>query len=95
MKHIWIVLRQQIFKKRSLATVSLIGASILLVACGKVGGLDRPDGEQSYPQQYPYPPAVTPNASTGSVQTTSDENPLPESLKIRRNSKTTTKTYGQ
>ncbi len=95
MKQTCIVSRQQLSWKRSLATTVLIGAGFLLVACGKVGSLDRPGGEQAYPQQYPYPPAVTPNASTGSAEAIPDENLLPESLNIRKNSRTTTKTYGQ
>ena len=100
MKETWIkqtriVLRQLVFMKRPLATVALFGAGLLLVACGKVGSLDRPGGDWNYPQQYPYPPAVTPNAPTGSAEATPDENPLPESLSIRKNSRTTTKTYGQ
>ncbi len=90
-----IVLRQQVLTKRSLATVTLIGASFLVVACGKVGSLDRPGGDWNYPQQYPYPPAVTPNSSSGPAEAIPDENPLPESLSIRKNSRTTTKTYGQ
>ncbi len=95
MKHTWIVLRQQVLTKRSLATATILGAGLLLVACGKVGSLDRPGGDWNYPAQYPYPPAVTPNAPTGSAEATPDENPLPESLSIRKNSRTTTTVYGQ
>jgi len=94
-KQTWIVPGQQIFKKRSLATATLIGAVLLLSACGKVGGLDRPGGDWDYPQQYPYPPAVTPNSSTTGTQTTEQQNAIPESLQIRKNSKVKTKTYGQ
>lgn len=95
MKQTWIVLGQQVFNKRSLATATLIGAGLLLAACGKVGSLDRPGGDWEYPQQYPYPPAVTPNSSTTGTQTTDQQNAIPESLQIRKNSKVKTKTYGQ
>ncbi|KLN62371.1 hypothetical protein WH96_02370 [Kiloniella spongiae] len=91
----WIVPGQHLFNKRSLATATLIGAGLLLAACGKVGSLDRPGGDWEYPQQYPYPPAVTPNSSTTGTQTTDQQNAIPESLQIRKNSKVKTKTYGQ
>ncbi|MFD2204423.1 hypothetical protein [Kiloniella antarctica] len=100
MKETWIeqariVLRQLVFTKKSLATAVLFGAGLLLVACGKVGSLERPDGDWNYPHQYPYPPAVTPNAPNGAAEAAPDENPLPESLSIRKNSRIKTKTYGQ
>ncbi|WP_417452745.1 hypothetical protein [Kiloniella sp.] len=94
-KQIWIVLGQHIYGKRSLATATLIGAGLLLAACGKVGGLERPSGDWDYPQQYPYPPAVTPNSSSTGIPTAEQQNAIPESLQIRKNSKVKTKIYGQ
>ena len=95
MSKTWIVLRQQVLNKRSLATATLVGASFLLVACGKVGGLDRPGGDWDYPQQYPYVPAVTPNSASTATENSETENAIPDSLRIRKNSRVKTKTYGQ
>ncbi|WP_020590935.1 hypothetical protein [Kiloniella laminariae] len=67
---------------------------LLLASCGKVGKLDRPEGDWDYPAQYPYPPSVTPATSSAPAQTVEEENLLPQGLNIRKNSRTKTTTYG-
>ncbi|MCZ4281648.1 hypothetical protein O4H49_12730 [Kiloniella laminariae] len=80
--------------KIAIKTGVLLAGLLLLASCGKVGKLDRPEGDWDYPAQYPYPPSVTPATPSTPAQSTEEENLLPQGLNIRKNSRTKTTTYG-